>query len=101
MTIFMGNYIWPKTPSDRIIRAGKKNEQMRKSLPSILLAFFFLPAFSQQVQTPDQIYGALFKDVQMAQIFPDGKTFVDCVPKKDPKEIVKDYLAAKNNPSLR
>lgn len=63
--------------------------------------FLYLSSFSQKVQTPDQVYGALFKDVQMAKIFPDGKTFVDCIPKKDPKEIVKEYLAAKNNPALR
>ena len=56
---------------------------------------------AQKVQTPDQIYGVLFKDVQMAKIFPDGKTFVDCVPKRNPKEIVKDYLAVKNNPAIR
>src|SRR5687767_860776 len=74
---------------------------MKKSLVTILAPLFFLQAFSQKVQTPDQIYGTLFKDVQMAQIFPDGKTFVDCVPKKDPKEIVKEYLAAKKNPALR
>src|SRR3990170_304027 len=74
---------------------------MKKNLAAIFMSLFFLQSFSQKVQTPDQIYGALFKDVQMAQIFPDGKTFVDCVPKKDPKEIVKEYLAAKNNPALR
>jgi len=74
---------------------------MKKSLAIILVSLIFLQAFSQKVQTPDQIYGVLFKDVQMAQIFPDGKTFVDCVPKKDPKKIVKEYLAAKNNPALR
>lgn len=63
--------------------------------------FTAVQVYAQKVQTPDQVYGVLFKDVQMAKIFPDGKTFVDCVPKKDPKLIVKDYLAAKNNPALR
>jgi alpha,alpha-trehalase len=50
---------------------------------------------------PDEIYGILFKDVQMSGIFEDSKTFVDCVPKRDPKAIVKDYLAIKNNPNVR
>jgi len=54
-----------------------------------------------KVQTPDQVYGELFKDVQMSRIFPDGKTFVDCVPKKDPKEIVREYLRIKNNPAIK
>ncbi len=56
---------------------------------------------AQQPLPPDKIYGQLFTDVQMAKIFPDGKTFVDCVPKRDPKDIVADYLRAKNNPAIR
>lgn len=54
-----------------------------------------------QVQPPDKIYGQLFHDVQMAKIFPDGKTFVDCVPKRNPKLIVVDYLKIKNNPAIK
>jgi len=44
-----------------------------------------------KVYTPDQVYGQLFHDVQMARIFPDGKTFVDCIPKRNPKDIMYDY----------
>ena len=40
---------------------------------------------------PDQLYGQLFKDVQMQQVFPDGKTFVDCTPKAYPSVILLDY----------
>lgn len=50
---------------------------------------------------PDRIYGQLFHDVQMAKIFPDGKTFVDCIPKKDPAIILADYINIKNNPAIR
>jgi alpha,alpha-trehalase len=66
--------------------------------------YFFLLAFqltAQNVKTPDQVYGTLFTDVQMSKVFPDGKTFVDCVPKRNPKDIVKDYLAIKNNPAIK
>src|SRR5689334_6458784 len=73
---------------------------MRK-ISLLTLLIIAVQVSAQYVQTPDQIYGVLFKDVQMAKIFPDGKTFVDCVPKRNPKAIVKDYLAAKNNPHLR
>jgi alpha,alpha-trehalase len=52
-------------------------------------------------QTPDIIYGQLFKDVQLQRIFPDGKTFVDCTPKRNPKEIVAGYLKLKNNPLVK
>ncbi|RTL58471.1 MAG: alpha,alpha-trehalase TreF [Sphingobacteriales bacterium] len=37
----------------------------------------------------------LFKDVQLSQIFPDGKTFADCVPKYDLQKISKDYQQQK------
>ncbi len=67
----------------------------KSSLPPYQLLLSFQASQHKQVQTPDQVYGELFKDVQMSKIFPDGKTFVDCMPKRDPKEIVKDYLAIK------
>jgi alpha,alpha-trehalase len=75
---------------------------MKKFL-TLLLAFVvvFTISAQQQVQTPAEIYGELFTDVQLRHIFPDSKTFPDCVPKRDPKEIVKDYLAMKNNPAIR
>lgn len=68
------------------------------------LFFYIISAgviWSQELQTPDKIYGKLFTDVQMSRIFPDSKTFVDCIPKRDPKEILTDYIKIKNNPNLR
>lgn len=74
-----------------------------KKTTLFLITLFSLGTLTAQtkVQTPDQVYGDLFKDVQMSRIFPDGKTFVDCVPKRDPKDIVKDYLAIKKNPAIK
>ncbi len=60
-----------------------------------------LTGFGQQPLPPDKIYGELFTDIQMSKIFPDGKTFVDCVPKKDPAVIVADYKKIKSNPAIR
>jgi len=74
---------------------------MKKIFFSILLFLVMEFIAAGQVQPPDVIYGQLFKDVQLSKIFPDGKTFVDCTPKRDPKEIVKDYLAVKNNPAIK
>lgn len=75
---------------------------MKTATLALIPLFSFGSLFAQtKVQTPDQVYGELFKDVQMSRIFPDGKTFVDCVPKKDPKEIVKDYLKIKKNPAIK
>ena len=46
---------------------------------------------AQQPAPPDKIYGQLFRDVQLQKIFPDGKTFVDCTPKRKVKDIMYDY----------
>jgi alpha,alpha-trehalase len=43
--------------------------------------------------SPDKAYGPLFHAVQMARIFPDGKTFVDCTPKRSQESIVSSYLS--------
>ena len=74
-----------------------------KKFQLLLLAFVatFTIAAQQQVKTPAEIYGELFTDVQMRHVFPDSKTFPDCVPKRDPKEIVKDYRAMKKKSGTR
>lgn len=65
---------------------------MKKILTSLLLFLGSMPVRGQiYPPTPDKIYGVLFHDVQMQRIFPDGKTFVDCIPKRDPKDILYDY----------
>jgi len=46
---------------------------------------------SIDVGTPEALYGQLFYDVQKSDIFPDSKTFVDCVPKESPVSIRKAY----------
>jgi alpha,alpha-trehalase len=45
----------------------------------------------QQQRSPAEIYGALFSAVQTERVFPDGKTFVDAVPKRAPEAILADY----------
>jgi alpha,alpha-trehalase len=42
----------------------------------------------------------LFEDVQKARIFPDGKTFVDCIPKKDLQQILSEYNQQKEKPGF-
>jgi len=56
-----------------------------KRFPALLLLLTLsLLSFGQQIVTtpPDKVYGKLFVDVQMERVFPDGKTFVDCIPKR-------------------
>lgn len=42
-------------------------------------------------QSPQDVYGDLFRAVQTAHVFPDGKTFVDAVPRRAPAAILADY----------
>ncbi len=62
------------------------------------IGFLVASSFNLQAQnkTPDELYGELFKRVQMEQIFADGKTFVDMVPLKAPEEIMKAYQLRKD-----
>lgn len=45
--------------------------------------------------TPDALYGDLYHQVQWQKVFPDGKTFVDCTPKRSPGDIMYDYRTMK------
>jgi len=49
---------------------------------------------------PAERWGQLFVDVQMAKVFPDGKTFVDCTPKQPAEEILAAYEAMKGEPEF-
>ena len=46
---------------------------------------------------PAHIFGELFLAVQRGHVFADQKTFVDCVPKMPPAEILAHYAAAMGN----
>lgn len=48
-------------------------------------------AMHDTIITPATLYGDLFHEVQMQRIFPDGKTFVDCTPKRAVADIMYDY----------
>jgi alpha,alpha-trehalase len=68
----------------------------------ILLSFLFIAfsGFAQGPSTPDKIYDDLFVDIQMAKIYPDGKSFVDLVPKRSPQAIMAEYKKIKKAPSV-
>ncbi len=42
-------------------------------------------------KSPDEAYRQLFTDVQQRQVYKDGKTFVDMVPRVPPREILRRY----------
>lgn len=68
---------------------------MRKSLLTSLLIIAIVFA-KAQAPTPRQLFPGLFEAVQLSDIFPDNKTFVDATPKRDPALIMKDYNQQKN-----
>lgn len=47
-------------------------------------------------QSPAQLYRELFDAVQMQRVFPDGKTFVDALPMREPAQILADYRAQRS-----
>src|SRR5690606_6533168 len=45
---------------------------------------------------PDQLFGPLFHDVQMKEVFPASITFADCFPKRSPEEVLSLYEIQKH-----
>ena len=74
---------------------------MKREIILLVCCFLAIRSDAQSPATPDKIYGRLFHDIQMSRIFPDSKTFVDCIPKKAPAEIVASYIRIINNPAIR
>lgn len=65
-----------------------------------LLLLINLSSMSTFAQAPDKIYGQLYTDVEMQHVFPDSKTFADCVPKGSPEDIVAAYQKEKATPGF-
>jgi alpha,alpha-trehalase len=68
---------------------------MKRNLSFILFLATCLQLSAQTVETPDERWGQLFKDVQLQKVFPDNKTFVDAVPKAPPTIIITKYMEQK------
>jgi alpha,alpha-trehalase len=46
---------------------------------------------SAKAKTPEDVFGPLFRAVQLAQVFPDNKTFADMIPLQSPEAILAAY----------
>ncbi|MEP7142787.1 MAG: alpha,alpha-trehalase TreA [Ferruginibacter sp.] len=65
---------------------------MKRKISKFIISLLVLNhSFAQAPISPDIMYGQLFREVQLQKIFPDGKTFVDCIPKRNVKDILSDY----------
>lgn len=51
-------------------------------------------------KSPDEALGELFEAVQNAQVYSDGKTFVDLIPRRRLKRIQQEYEVLKTDPSF-
>jgi alpha,alpha-trehalase len=51
----------------------------------------------EKFAAPDLRFGPLFEAVQLAGVFPDSKTFVDCTPRRNPAAIMHAYAAEKDS----
>jgi alpha,alpha-trehalase len=49
---------------------------------------------------PTVVFGDLYRAVELAQIFPDQKTFADAIPTAPPAAILTDYAAQKGQPGF-
>ncbi len=68
---------------------------------SFLLVVTFLTGCQKSVEENKDFYSSsLFHDVQLNEVFPDSKTFVDCTPKKPIEEIVELYEREKGLPDF-
>ena len=64
------------------------------------VALLIATAAVAQDKTPSQLYGQLFEDVQMQRVFPDGKTFVDAVPRDAPAIVMRRYRDERRTPGF-
>ena len=66
----------------------------------LIVALLIATAAAGQDKTPSQLYGQLFEDVQMQRVFPDGKTFVDAVPRDTPAVVMQRYRDERGTPGF-
>lgn len=52
------------------------------------------------MKSPDVLFGELFTAIQLGSIFPDSKTFVDCIPRTAPAEILHTYMLEYQDPDF-
>ena len=70
------------------------------SAPASAPAGASAPAASAAGYDPSRDLGALFREVQLARVYPDGKTFVDARPLLPPAEIVARHAAERGAPGF-
>ncbi|MGR3811488.1 alpha,alpha-trehalase TreF [Jiulongibacter sp. NS-SX5] len=76
---------------------------MRLKITGIIILFSAIafscgsPVKKKEFKSPEEMYPVLFEDIQLGGVFSDSKTFVDCVPKYSPEEILLRYTELKKD----
>jgi len=70
---------------------------MNKIKSSLVTTVGYLLPYSK---SPDEGLGQLFTDVQGQQIYGDGKTFADLIPKSKAKRLQQEYFLEKKDPDF-
>lgn len=72
-----------------------------KNRLSLFLSLILLSQLQLQAQVrPEVALGDLFKEVQLRAVFPDSKTFPDCIPLHSTEIILQAYQNEKNQPNF-
>ncbi len=84
---------------DRIRNSGKPKDHIGLDINA--KSFSQNPSKGQvmiplKIQDPEMIYGELYHDVELGQIFSDSKTFADATAKFNPSTILEEYRKAKS-----
>lgn len=66
----------------------------------VLLAGAVVASAREAVPTPADVYGELFKQVQLNAVFPDSKSFVDALPNRPPEQILEEYARLSKQPGF-
>ena len=74
--------------------AGRADDRLRSALVATT------GTLMRVRKSPDESLGDLFAKVQEDQVYDDGKTFVDLIPKGRAEQIKKEYLLEKGDPNF-
>jgi alpha,alpha-trehalase len=73
---------------------------IKRQFNSSLLLCLLLACTTEKETNVDFYASTLFHDVQMAALFPDSKTFADCIAKRPLVDVIQEYDAQKKNASI-
>lgn len=85
----------------KIMEQGRsKKSYFLFNLVLLLLSYIFAPSPVQAQYRPEIDLQELFHEVQLQPVFPDSKTFADCVPLQEPAYILQAYREQRKQPGF-